>query len=57
MTEDEQTAEYVADLLLMREHYMTLATALPSIDPMGRESLRLAVILGSIDRLVRDLLM
>jgi len=56
MSEDDQTAEYVADLLLMREHYMSLASALPSIDPMDRETLRLAVIIGSIDRLVHDLL-
>jgi hypothetical protein len=57
MSDDEQTAEYVADLLLMREHYMSLAGALRSIDPMDRETLRLAAIIGSIDRLVHDLLM
>jgi hypothetical protein len=41
------SAEYVADLLLMPEHYLRLGSQLPIGDPLDREVLRIAAILGS----------
>jgi hypothetical protein len=51
MTEDEQTAE----LLLMREYYTSLAGAHQDFDPLSRETLRIALIVGNIDELVKNL--
>ena len=56
MTSKEATEDdHIKQLLTMREHYFQLGSAINSSDPLDREMLRIASIIGSIDRLLVDL--
>jgi hypothetical protein len=55
MSADPNTTEHIQQLSQMKEHYLSKGSALPLDNPIGREALRVAAIIGSIDQLIRDL--
>lgn len=55
MSTDPSTAAHIAQLLEMREHYLSIGGMLPTINPLDREVLRIAAIILRIDELIADL--
>ncbi|MDP3822874.1 MAG: hypothetical protein Q8R33_15490 [Burkholderiales bacterium] len=50
-----KTADHILQLLEMREHYLTVGSALRVTSPLDRDALRYAAIILRIDELIADL--